>query len=454
MSPNRPCIRALARAAAVACLAASVTAVAADADLDRTFGTLGRYTAAIDAGGSLADVASSVLRTPTGQLLLVGSAATATVESRLAITRLDDAGVEIARTTHAYGFRTVGPAALDGTQRVVATGTLAGADGGLDGAVVRIRADGVADPAFGNLGTTRLDHPPFEVEVPLDVAVRADGSSAVLAESFNIGDTVVQPVLFGLSPGGALETPQGSPSVLIGIFSGGVQGSGAMALDAAGRLVIALSQRVAGGVCDLVVVRLQAGRIDAYDPTFGAQGFARLRLQGGPTCVQVRDLELQSDQKIVLAGNVEGTGPADLGVLLRLGADGALDTGFGSGGQSGVGLFGSSTTVSDIALQSDGGIVVAGSVRPTSGSPSRQLVLRVRANGVLDTGFADGNYFASFAFPASGGGESAQNVGHAVLVDPRDRIVVAGSRQWALSDTDFTALRLVGTPQLFASGFE
>jgi uncharacterized delta-60 repeat protein len=443
---------ALLRIAVALCLAAvGPAAGAADADLDPGFSVTGRYTAAFDLGGDRADVAARVLRAPNGELLLIGSAATATVEQRLAIVRLNAEGNETTRATYAYNLRTIGPATLDPSRQTIATGTVVGNDGGVDTAAVRIRVDGAADLAFANLGTARLDVSPFQVEVPLDVQARADGGSFVLVEAFNLGDPVMQPVLFDLSPGGAQDT---AATAAVAVASGGIRGSGALALDASGRLLVATSQRVAGGACDLVVARLQPGSTTAYDPTFGVQGIARLRLPGTQTCLEVRDLELQTDGRLLVAGNLLDTAPFNLGLVVRLTASGTSDPSFAGGGQVGVGLFGAATTLTDIALQSDGRIVVAGSGRSGDGSLTQQLVMRVLGNGTLDTGFASDGYFAGFVFPAQGGGNSNANIGNAVLVDAQDRIVLTGSRAWSLSDTDFTALRLLGSPRLFGDGFE
>jgi uncharacterized delta-60 repeat protein len=99
-------------------------------------------------------------------------------------------------------------------------------------------------------------------------------------------------------------------------------------------------------------------------------------------------LAVQPDGKVVLAGEftlVQGEPPVS---IIRLNADGSLDTGFNPGGVN--------DWVNDIALQPDGKILIAGLFDEVAGQP-RSNIARLNTNGSLDMDFnpgADGEVWA------------------------------------------------------------
>lgn len=101
----------------------------------------------------------------------------------------------------------------------------------------------------------------------------------------------------------------------------------------------------------------------------------------------VNKVLVQPDGKIVVGGNFTGYNgnAAAPDNLLRLNADGSLDTSFNTGG---AGIMG---TVSTLALQPDGKIVVGGFFRAYNGNATASdMVLRVNADGSLDPSFNSG----------------------------------------------------------------
>src|SRR5436305_1162892 len=69
------------------------------------------------------------------------------------------------------------------------------------------------------------------------------------------------------------------------------------------------------------------------DPTFGSGGMETLPVS--PTTDEANAVAVQPDGKIVVAGSAEVTDAAGTHAefaVVRLNADGSLDTGFGSGG--------------------------------------------------------------------------------------------------------------------------
>jgi uncharacterized delta-60 repeat protein len=104
---------------------------------------------------------------------------------------------------------------------------------------------------------------------------------------------------------------------------------------------------------------------------------------------------VQADGKIVVAGSCVDN--FDDFALARYNSNGNLDTGFGSGGKVLTDFASSSDLAKGVALQSDGKIVVAGESH--SGTVTGDFALaRYNANGTLDTSFdLDGKVTTDFA---------------------------------------------------------
>src|SRR5262249_36943132 len=128
---------------------------------------------------------------------------------------------------------------------------------------------------------------------------------------------------------------------------------------------------------------------------------------------------LQPDGRIVVAGRagVDGAADPDVG-LVRYEPDGSLDAGFGAGGVVLVDLSGGSwDEASDVALQGDGGIVVA--VQALAGGTFDFALARFTEEGGVDADFGT----AGVATTAFGAGH---DYARAMLLQPDGRIVVAG----------------------------
>ncbi len=89
---------------------------------------------------------------------------------------------------------------------------------------------------------------------------------------------------------------------------------------------------------------------------------------------------VQPDGKILIGGEFTQIGTTVRGRIARLNADGSLDSSFNPiGGANGI--------VNDIVLQTDGKVVIAGNFTAVNGSSVQAYVGRLNADGVLDAGF-------------------------------------------------------------------
>ena len=141
---------------------------------------------------------------------------------------------------------------------------------------------------------------------------------------------------------------------------------------------------------------------------------------------------LQSDGKIVMAGNSLGTS-VDF-ALVRYLTNGALDTSFGGTGKVTTSLFGSSSdTAYAVAVQPDGKIVAGGITDSSGGSHSSLALVRYNSDGSVDSSFGtSGRATTTF--------DTFVNIASSVVIQSDGKIVAAGSSH-SSSTGDFAVAR-------------
>jgi uncharacterized delta-60 repeat protein len=105
----------------------------------------------------------------------------------------------------------------------------------------------------------------------------------------------------------------------------------------------------------------------------------------------VRSITIQSDGKIVVGGDFTTFNGATVNRIVRLNSDGTRDTAFST--NTGTG-FGSFTFVATIAIQSDGKIVVGGTFETFNGATANRII-RLNSDGTRDTAFTVGTGFTN-----------------------------------------------------------
>lgn len=163
------------------------------------------------------------------------------------------------------------------------------------------------------------------------------------------------------------------------------------------------------------------GRFDAsgaFDTTFGSGGTVAINLSGGDDVVS--SLLVQPDDTIVVGGEAGNA----LG-LLKLTADGGLDTSFGNGGAVFTGLGGGGW---DLLRQADGKIMA------TLGAEQQVTVARFTATGAFDLAFGEGGVATAAAPNGSVAGAGAG-------LDAAGRVVVGVNSFGNYSSHEFGAFR-------------
>ena len=227
------------------------------------------------------------------------------------------------------------------------------------------------------------------------------------------------------NPDGTPDTTFDGDGRVVTSFGDGEDGAGAILVQPDGKILVAgaINMKTAAG--DVALARYNAD--GSLDTTFDGDGKLTINT-AEPQNVEERGeaLILQPDGKIlVVASTVKENFLEDQVFVVRFNADGSRDNSFagdgvttlpfvipgGPGGNIPQGLTGS-----DIALQPDGKIVVAGTV--TTEDVSDVFVWRINADGTNDTTFGSRVVTVSF---------NRSDLAVSVFVRPGNKIFVAGS---------------------------
>jgi uncharacterized delta-60 repeat protein len=242
--------------------------------------------------------------------------------------------------------------------------------------------------------------------------------------------------------GGALDLSFGTEGTVVASIPGAFSAVD-MALQADGKILLASGVNDPTNIGKFAVIRLNPD--GSPDETFGIGGLSKIVFDQIAREVAYT-IVVQADGKIVIAGVVEFGSPIwDIGVA-RLNPDGSLDTTFGSGGKFKVPISGENYP-SDIAVQPDGRIVIAGRSRVQPNWDG--TLVRLTANGSLDSSF---NGTGILIVPISS--NASFDVFNKVIVQANGRITVAGETSGGISqDTAVLRYNVNGTPDTtFGSG--
>jgi uncharacterized delta-60 repeat protein len=253
-----------------------------------------------------------------------------------------------------------------------------------------------------------------------DVALQQDGKIVVAGYMTNGSNNDLMVLRF--DPNGILDTGFGTNGEYI--YDGGMgHDIGlAIAVQSDDRILVA-GTRSSGVDDDVLVIRLKA---DGFpDPNFGSNGV--FIYHGGYGSDGAADIQLQEDGSIVIAGYSDNDTDSDL-LVMRLTAEGILDTTFSGGGTARVDDGNSHDFGSRLAIQPDQSIVVTGS--SYNGSDYDIMVVRFDANGILDQTFGNNGIVLL------DGGDYDRGSG--VGIDSQGNILVTGLMTQAETDqTDY-----------------
>jgi len=361
-------LRALTALASVFLYACSAWLSAADGGLDTSFGSANTGIVDIDYPDSDNDAVFSLLQTAGGALLGTG-----TVESQ-------------------------GDFVLGGVQ---------------------LTADGSLDATFGVGGFgKKVDREPINYNSGTAI-VRSNGQIVVAVKQ--------EDQYFGASVFSADFNTIASEDFTLNGGNGTYQITQTrLALDAADDSVLILACSGSGDI--------DIWRYEASPNQTGPESRSHITQTDAASCGKSPNVGLQSTRSIVAAFNSGSPGgrggfTPDYGTLkvIRYNADGSQNGDFGSAGASTIGVPSLFTEIfiEAMAVQPDDSIVMAGEVRGGSGSSA--FLVRLLANGNLDTSFGDQG-FVIVSFPDANGIANVDfGLFDSVAVQSDGKIVAAGN---------------------------
>lgn len=416
----------------VACVLLAKPGLAADGDLDKTFGTGGKVVTGFELPAAHAN---AIALQPDGKIVAAGWLFNLTGILGFAVARynpdgsLDPTFGLDGRVGTAFfgGNDTAAAAVVQPDGKILVAGTV-GAALQLHFAVVRYLPDGTLDPTFDGDGKAIGS---FFGSVGAMV-LQPDGKIVVAGGSDQAG-TNGDIALSRYNPDGSLDSTFGTGGTAHTDIAGLAEGASALLLLPGGKLLAVGSTETNVTVTDIALVRYNAD--GSLDSTFGDGGKATIDIAGHGD--DAFDAALQPDGKIVVSAGIFN--PAEMGgnfSVIRFLASGDLDPAFGSKGRAVV-AFPGDARASGVALQSDGKIVAAGlAFGPTLYDFA---LVRFNPDGSPDASFGPSGAVVVTDFFGRGDGASA------VLVQPDGRILAGGS---AIDETTgYMALaRYLGTP--------
>lgn len=252
-------------------------------------------------------------------------------------------------TTDVGGFGVASAVAIDGSGRIVVAGSTLTPWGFT---VARYNQDGSLDTTFGTGGlvTTLARNEARAAAVALDAAGR------IVVAGYAADNTDMDVMVARYTSAGRLDAAFGAGGVAL-IDSGGVSSADAVTVDAHGRPVVAGARALAPGLpLEFMVARLTSE--GTLDPSFNGAGWAVTDVGG--TFDRARTVAIAGNGKIVVAGRGGPDFAWDFAVA-RYTLDGTLDATFGAGGQVTTDFgIGASDLLGGLAIDPAGSLVAAG----------------------------------------------------------------------------------------------
>jgi uncharacterized delta-60 repeat protein len=301
-----------------------------------------------------------------------------------------------------------------------------------DFAVARYNSDGSLDNSFSGDGRvlTNIFGRTASADWVRGVALQTDGKVVVVGYTNQSGSDSYGLAVVRYNSDGSLDSTFSGDGVVTKYVTSGTRNlfGNAVAIQPDGKILVAgdinCVDKYTAGYCTLLARFNSDG---SFDTAFDAAFFARA---SDNSTQGAAGLALQGDGGILVAGTRD-SGGGDGFAVARYTADGSRDTSFGTDGVATAFIsteVGSRDSGTSIALQPDGKIIVAGTTYTLSAN-NHFGVARFLSDGRIDTGFGASGVLTT---NISGGAESDH--ASSVAVQPDGKILVAGDMLFVRSD--------------------
>ncbi len=258
--------------------------------------------------------------------------------------------------------------------------------------VARFNADGSLDTTFAGVGYTTADlrgtgDRAHSVQIQTDGKIVVGGTS-LRPPNNNLEDFA----LARFNADGSLDTTfDGDGKVFTEIIAQNQNGYFAdMVIQPDGK-ILAVGSRDGSVVGQIVMIRYNSN--GSLDTTFDGDGMVFTGFDPEPPSTQTgayaNSAILQPDGKIVLGGTafISGDNSFTRPAAVRYNTDGSLDSSFGNGGKAIIVLSGvSGSSGNAVAIQADNKLVIGGTAYVSNATDA--MLMRLNANGSLDTTFS------------------------------------------------------------------
>jgi uncharacterized delta-60 repeat protein len=390
--------------------------------LDNSFDKDGKLTTDFNGGD---DFAYSMAIQPNGKIVVAGRAFNPTIGNYdFALARyysngsLDNSFDKDGKLTGFYlpGITQFTAIAIQADGKIVAAGWARNPNTfNNDIALARYNSNGSLDNSLDKDGKLTTDFNGGD-DLAYSMAIQADGKIVVAGQAYNSTTGNNDIALARFKSNGSLDSSFDGDGKLTTDFNGGDDLAYSMAIQPNGKIVVAgVTVNPNTGIKDIALVRYNSN--GSLDNSFDKDGKLTTNFNGGDNFAT--SLAIQTDGKIVVAGQAyNDTGNLDF-ALVRYNSNGSLDNSFDGDGKQITAFNVGNDFATSLAIQSNGKIVVAGYVyNPNTPSYDFALV-RYNSNGSLDNSFdGDGklttDFFGEYNFATS------------LAIQTDGKIVVAG----------------------------
>lgn len=396
--------------------------------LDTDFSTDGRLTTDIAA---LADFGNDMVIQSDGNIVVVGKTTNANGDRDVLLVRYSTSG-ELDTTFGTNGIVTTDIAGgdeealgvvLQSDGKIVVVGWGTGTSD-RDFLVLRYRSNGTLDATFSDDGMVTTDFADITggSDIARGVALDASGNIVVVGLAGTNG------AIARYRSSGALDTNFSSDGMAM---PAAMSDFYAVVVDDNGKIVLG-GLRTISGDDDLQIYRLTS--TGSADTSFN-NGAGRILLDVNNGDDLIRKILLQTDGSLVVVGEID-VGNTSRMVVVRYDRDGISDTSFSSDGIVAISFDGyTAAGAHGAAIQSDGKIVVVGTVSNNSGATRTFAMARFSSDGSLDTSFGTGG--RQTAQTANGNGEYFM----AAAIESDGKIVAAGYANEGATSRDVVVMR-------------
>jgi uncharacterized delta-60 repeat protein len=317
---------------------------------------------------------------------------------------------------------------------------------------------GQLDPTFGNNGIVTIDLPNGMSRFPSIVTFGTGAALKIYFAGWLVTTTPYTYVVGRLNRDGTPDKAFGNDGLITGLFAGQSAVVRSMAIQPDGKIILFAEQNY--GASFPCFARFDSD--GTLDKSFGTDGYTVLEIELAPPApasaldakapssnsgASPFGVEILPDGKILAFKHYTfgGTGGGSIGLIIRLNAEGLLDTDFNQIGYIGVihpDYLHTATVLSDIMVQADGKYLGCGAVGNYV-DPASAMFVRYDTEGNLDTSFGTkGNGFVTIEAPASTEGIGVQRM----VQQPNQRILGIGRTDSAMGL--MTSIEPDGTPNI------